>query len=221
MMIEVNLMPGRQAKGPGFKLPDFKSLFVGVQNPWAFAAAVVWAVVLAAVAATFIKQSSQARRLSDQLDSASVEYDRFATIYEAKQAAEQARDMVLAQIDAIKEIDSERYIWAHILEEVSRAVPDLTWLTFISEVQRPVADTTQTATPMTVSIQGQTLDVQAYTRFQRNLEASAWLSNVSGTSFATAFTNDNRPVTTFNLVVEFRRADSSLIRTVPLLESVR
>ena len=73
---------------------------------------------------------------------------------------------------------------------------------------------------MTISIQGQTLDVQAYTRFQRNLEASPWLANVSGTSFATAFLG-TRPITTFNLQVQFTQADSSYIQTVPLLESVR
>jgi hypothetical protein len=71
-----------------------------------------------------------------------------------------------------------------------------------------------------VSIDGRTVDIQAYTTFLRQLAASPWLSDVMPTRAATVVEQD-RPVTEFNITVRYRQADSLYIRTVPLVESVR
>jgi Tfp pilus assembly protein PilN len=74
--------------------------------------------------------------------------------------------------------------------------------------------------PMQLQINGRTVDVQAFTRFLRQLEASPWISNVQPVSAQTVI-QDDRPVTAFSIRAAFRKADSAYIRTVPLSQSVR
>ena len=64
------------------------------------------------------------------------------------------------------------------------------------------------------------MDLQAYTRFLRQLEASPWLQDVTPLS-AQTIVEKERPVTQFTVQATFRKADSAYIRTVPLSQSVR
>ena len=73
---------------------------------------------------------------------------------------------------------------------------------------------------MRLQINGRTVDVQASTRFLRQLEASPWISDVQPVSAQTVV-QDERPVTAFSIRAAFRKADSAYIRTVPLSQSVR
>jgi len=71
-----------------------------------------------------------------------------------------------------------------------------------------------------VSIDGRTVDIQAYTTFLRQLSASPWITDVTPTKASTVIEQD-RPVTEFNITLRYKQADSLYIRTVPLVESVR
>ena len=71
-----------------------------------------------------------------------------------------------------------------------------------------------------MSIDGRTVDIDAYTTFLRQLAASPWVTDVSPTRASTVIEQD-RPVTEFNITMRYRAADSVYIRTVPLVESVR
>jgi Tfp pilus assembly protein PilN len=73
---------------------------------------------------------------------------------------------------------------------------------------------------MTFRMEGRTMDLQAYTRFLRQLEASPWLFNVTPLE-AKTIVEKERPVTQFIITASFQRADSAYIRTVPLSQSVR
>jgi Tfp pilus assembly protein PilN len=73
--------------------------------------------------------------------------------------------------------------------------------------------------PPVVRIVGLTNDLQNYTAFLRRLEASPWLSDVMAVDANTVVVQ-NRALTRFTLQASFSRADSSQIRTVPILESV-
>ena len=69
-------------------------------------------------------------------------------------------------------------------------------------------------------IEGRTVDIQAYTRFLRQLEASPWLHDVTAVSVNTVVEQE-RPVTAFVIRSSFAQADSAYVRTVSLSESVR
>jgi Tfp pilus assembly protein PilN len=69
-------------------------------------------------------------------------------------------------------------------------------------------------------LDGRTVDIQAYTRFLRNLEASPWITEVTPVS-AQTIVEQERAVTGFTIRARFKQADSAYIRTVPLSQSVR
>jgi len=67
---------------------------------------------------------------------------------------------------------------------------------------------------------GRTVDIQAYTRFLRNLEASPWITDVTPVSAQTVVEQE-RAVTAFTIRARYKQADSAYVRTVPLSQSVR
>jgi Tfp pilus assembly protein PilN len=68
-------------------------------------------------------------------------------------------------------------------------------------------------------IVGRTGDLQNYTAFLRRLEESPWLTNVLPVEAKTVV-EGNRALTAFTIQASYVRADSSHIRTVPVIESV-
>ncbi len=135
----------------------------------------------------------------------------------------------------IKGIDADRYIWPHVLDQATKALPPYTWITSIMSVSSIVAPG-QAAPPangpvtverdssgapaVRIAIRGRTVDIQAYTTFLRQLAASPWFTDVTPASSQTVIEAD-RPVTEFNVTVKYRVADSVYIRTIPLVQSVR
>ncbi len=148
----------------------------------------------------------------------------------------------------IRTVDGDRYVWPHLLDEVTKALPAYTWLVdmgFATPAAPPAGAaqpgtapaSTAAATPATTpadtaastpvvnppvafNLNGRTVDIQAYTRFLRQLEASPWITDVTPVSAQTVVEKE-RPVTAFTIRATYRQADSAYIRTVPLSESVR
>jgi Tfp pilus assembly protein PilN len=126
-----------------------------------------------------------------------------------------------------------------VLDEVTKALPAYTWLVDLGSVA-PVAsaapapaaapgtpgaaavDTTapDTQPDLVFNLTGRTIDIQAYTRFLRQLEASPWIHNVTPVSAQTVVEKE-RPVTAFSIRATYHRADSAYIRTAPFSQSVR
>jgi Tfp pilus assembly protein PilN len=69
----------------------------------------------------------------------------------AKASAEATRDSLYQQIAIIKSIDDSRYLWSHLMYEISNALPQYTWLTEITQTSPPrsvaAVDTTVRANP--------------------------------------------------------------------------
>ncbi len=229
-MIEINLRPGlkrkRAAGNPLAGLGErFKALGTRVQDPMMLLAGGAWALALLFLGGSWLLGQAQLGKLEPQLEETRAEHERFRNFVAAKRREELIRDSVLSQISTIRQVDGERYVWAHILDEVARALPAYTWLTNVQAQARPItpADTAGGVTPprrTEVLIEGRTVDIQAYTRFLRELEASPWLTGVTALSAETVVEKE-RAVTAFGIRATFERADSAYIRTVPLSESVR
>jgi Tfp pilus assembly protein PilN len=237
-MIEINLLPGkkRAAKGAGMKLslPDFKALIAQVKDPWLIAAIIAWVVVGGGGAALFITERARLKIADARLEAIKTEKRRYDIVIAQKRQAEKVRDSLLFQINVIRDIDADRYIWPHVLDQATKALPPYTWITHIQTVSAIVAPGSAPAFngPVTVeedsagvssvrvSIDGRTVDIQAYTTFLRQLAASPWFTEVTPASSQTVIEAD-RPVTAFNVTVRYRIADSVYIRTVPLVQAVR
>jgi Tfp pilus assembly protein PilN len=242
-MIEINLLPGKKAKakaaGAGFKLalPDFRGLLASIKNPWLIAASASAVVVIGGGLLLFITLSTRLRVLESKLDAVRIEKQRFDAVIAQKRQSERIRDSLIAEINIIHGIDAERYIWPHILDQVTKALPPYTWLTSIglagggsvapgSPGSTPAAAGAGAASDSTgvpvvrVWITGNTVDIQAYTTFLRQLAASPWLTDVTPATSSTIIEHD-RPVTAFNVQLRYRLADSVYIRTVPFTQPVR
>jgi Tfp pilus assembly protein PilN len=228
MMITVNLRPGQKRKAAGGGFKDVgeraKGLFARVKDPFLVGSVVLCLGVAAFLGVSFVAANAKLNELEPRLEQARDEYKRFDGLLRQKRRAEMIRDSLLAQISTIRGVDGNRYVWPHVLDEVAKALPPYTWLTVLAAQVTPatVLDTLDSATvrPITFRLEGRTMDLQAYTRFLRQLEASPWVSDVTPLE-AKTIVEKERPVTQFTIQAAFQRADSAYIRTVPLSQSVR
>ncbi|HMG18362.1 MAG TPA: PilN domain-containing protein [Gemmatimonadales bacterium] len=235
-MIEINLLPGKKkaAKGAGMKLsmPDFRGIIAQVKDPWLIGAVVAWVIVGGGGALLFITDRARLASAEARLEAVRTEKRRYDIVIAQKRQAEKVRDSLLYEINVIRDIDADRYIWPHVLDQATKALPPYTWITRVQGVGNLVAapgqpgqgvsvqeDSTGVST-VRVSIDGRTVDIQAYTTFLRQLAASPWFTDVTAASSQTVIEAD-RPVTAFNVTVRYRIADSVYIRTVPLVQALR
>ena len=237
-MIEVNLLPGKKkaAKGTGMQLamPDFKGLIAQVKDPWLIGAIAAWVIVGGGGAALFIAERARLAAAESRLESVQSEKRKFDIVIAQKRQMEKVRDSLVYEIGVIRNIDADRYIWPHVLDQATKALPPYTWITRVQAVtqtlvpgaaqanQPPVAAAMDTSSgpSVRVSINGRTVDIQAYTTFLRQLAASPWFTDVTPAS-SQIVSEADRPVTEFNVTVRYRVADSVYIRTVPLVQSLR
>jgi Tfp pilus assembly protein PilN len=242
-MITVNLRPDlkrKRARSPlQGALEGVRGLSTRVKDPLLLASVVSWVAVLAWLGYVVIGTSRELNALEPRLAETRAEHKRFKAFLAEKRHQETIRDSLVAQIGVIRTVDGDRYVWPHLLDEVTKALPAYTWLVdmgFAAPAAPPaaapsanakadtVADTTAAlpfmSPPVAFNVNGRTVDIQAYTRFLRQLEASPWITDVTPVSAQTVIEKD-RPVTAFTIRATYRQADSAYIRTVPLSESVR
>lgn len=234
-MIEINLLPGQKRKaagGGGLRMPDFRSVATNVKDPWLLGAIAAGVILIGGNLALYLVNTARLARLDSVLRGVQAEKRRYDAVVAQKRQAERVRDSLSAEMTIIRGIDGDRYIWPHLLDEITKALPAYTWLTGIQATSgvapavglppgaAPAPADTSAAQGVRVGIDGRTVDIQAYTTFLRQLAASPWLADVMPTRATTVIEQD-RPVTEFNITVRYRQADSLYVRTVPLVQSVR
>ncbi len=253
-MITVNLRPGQKRKRGGNSLKGLfdslsglRELATKVKDPLLMAAVGAWVCVVAGLGLIYLNNLRQLYVLEPRLEQARSENRRFKAFLADKRRQEKIRDSLLAQITVIRRVDGDRYIWPHLLDEITKALPAYTWLVDLgvtavnpnaaaaqARAQAPAkrkagaagkadstADSAAAAPPgLAFQINGRTMDIQAYTRFLRQLEASPWIIDVTPVSAQTVVEKE-RPVTAFSIKATYNRADSAYIRTAPFSQSVR
>jgi Tfp pilus assembly protein PilN len=169
---------------------------------------------------------------------------RYASVLREREKAEAKRDTVLRSLNLIRAIDDDRFVWPHILDEVSRALPPYTWLVSLGYTgggqgqstittvapappaepgkrrRRGAVDTVIPRDTIRLRVVGNTVDIQALTRFMKQLESSPFLENVQLAKSERAQDN-GKEITQFQLDMLYSRPDPSLVRRVPLAVSVR
>jgi Tfp pilus assembly protein PilN len=155
MMIQINLLPGAK-KGTrgsaGLSLPSsFSAVGSGVRDPWLLAAAASVVIAVSTVGLLFTAQSARAGEVGERLERALRDSTRYEKVLSARATLAAERDSVYRQLQIIRTIDDNRYNWAHILDEVSRALPANTWLTTLEQTTKaplpPGLDSTASAKP--------------------------------------------------------------------------
>lgn len=224
-MIRINLQPGprKRKAGPKLNLGAGLSAFVSqVKDPLLLGVVAAWAVAVLVVGGLWTIQTAQLVSLRNDQERIEAEHRRYRTLIQQKRRAERLRDSLVAELTAIRQIDSDRYVWPHILEEVTKALPDYTWLTSVEAITprfEEGADTTAKP-PVQFQVEGRTSDLAAYTRFVSALTSSPWIRNAEFGAVQSVIEQE-RPVNSFTVTATYRIADSAFIRTVPVQQSVR
>jgi Tfp pilus assembly protein PilN len=251
-MIEINLLPGtgKKAKkgggGPSFNLGAMLAgLAAKVKDPFLLGGVATATVCVLAVGGLWFTQSAQAREITEREQRAVQDSTKYSAVLAERHAAELQRDSALRQLNIIRSIDNNRFVWAHVMDEVSRALPAYTWLT--SMVQTSAPPTAQADEPskpdgkgnekakdgkkaraeeeapqpvMKFHLVGNTVDIQALTRFMKDLEASPFVQNVQ-LAKTSIVVQEGKEVTEFQLDAEYQTPEPGAIRTVPVSLSVR
>jgi Tfp pilus assembly protein PilN len=139
-------------------------------------------------------------------------------------------------MNIIKVIDNNRFVWPHVMDEVSRALPPYTWLTSVAQTNAVAApqpgtapppkkkgesaDSAAAAQPIQLQLIGNTVDIQALTRFMKSLEGSPFIKDVQLVK-TTAILVDGKEVTEFTLNGVYEQPDSAQVKRVPISLSVR
>lgn len=244
-MIEINLLPGADKKnkgrGAGFSL---KAAAAGasarVRDPYLLSAVASVLVAAAVIGGMHLTQGAALAELAEREEVAVRDSSRFAVVLAERRKAEAKRDSVVRQLAIIKSIDNDRFVWPHILDEVSRALPPYTWLKSIAQTAAPVPAVTPAPNaanagkdstnkkqdpqpsdePLRFRLTGNTVDIQALTRFMKLLETSPFVQNVQLARSELALV-DGKEVTEFQLDAEYERPVKELLTTAPVSLSVR
>ena len=251
-MIEINLLPSgttarRPAAGrrPGAGGPSLPRLGADPR----VAAVGGAAVLLLLGGAYWFWTSGQSRDdLATRVEAAAADSVRLERTIALMKTLDTRRDTIDQKMEVIRQVDTRRYVWPHLMDEVSRATPQFMWLTKMAVVEdeaappppRPTpaskaaakadsakkgADTT--AAPVAVAPQGPVFNLEgnagsteALTRFMKNLEASPMIREVS---LVTSQQDQvqGRTVLKFTLEARWEEPDSAFVQSVPLLTTAR
>lgn len=218
MRITINLLPGAKKKRgarAGIGLPDFATLVAQVKDPLLIGAVGAWVVGISVIGWVLYTQTSLLNSLEPTLLETRNEARRFEQMIAQKTRQQLLRDSLVLELDAIRSIDGDRYVWPHIMEEVSRALPEFTWLVGLDAVtvqDQILTDGSVVAAPIRFTIDGRSSNIQSFTRFMTRLQDSPWFRDIR-TSGTNTVIESERTVMAFEITGTYQVADSAFIRT--------
>lgn len=231
-MIEINLAPGAKARrapksgGSAFQLPQIPALPDG----GAVAIGAVGLLMLLVIGFAFWRVGARHNALEARVAQEVTDSTRFATTIALINTLQARQDTIRQQIDVIRQVDQRRYVWPHLLDEISKSVPQYTWLSDITTTEeggaRPAAapgDTAAAAAPAVpvgpaFSVQGHAGSTQALTRLMKNLEGSPFIRDVTLVT-SQQVDVEGRTIHRFTLEARYEMPDSTVIQTVPIIDA--
>ena len=182
-MIEVNLHPsaGKGSRFSGWKhslrLPTAlqrggrsSGLGESVRDVWTTVAIVVPALVFLVVGFLWFSTRSERSELEGMLTQAVEDSTRLADLRSLSDSLISRDLRIQERLNLVQSLDGGRYVWSHLLDEISRAMPAYTWLTLVRR-DSPLPD-------LRVQVDGLAANPLAITRFVRNLQNSPYVSEV-------------------------------------------
>ncbi|MBW3570278.1 MAG: hypothetical protein KY467_04155, partial [Gemmatimonadetes bacterium] len=136
-MIEINLLPSGTPRRPAAsrRAPGGPSLPSLGADPRVAGLAGA-AVLLALLGAYWFWTSGQARgELQAQIDAQAADSVRLERTIALMKTLDTRRDTIDRKMEVIRQVDTRRYVWPHLMDEVSRATPPFMWLTRLAAVE--------------------------------------------------------------------------------------
>lgn len=180
-MINVNLHPeGQKARrksrpGSGLKLPSFDlggwgGLDALRGDPWRTAMIISFIVVPVGVLAMWFTQRAQASDLESRLETALADSTRLADLRALSDSLLARQNEIRERISLIERLDGDRFVWPHLMDQISEALPTGAWITSM-EKRGALPD-------LSVELQAVAATPMTITEFARALEASRHIARV-------------------------------------------
>jgi len=207
-MIEVNLHPeGSKKRRKGGKLPAVPAWLKSARSgdgrdPWLVAAIAVPAIVLLVVGLMWVSQRNDRRALDGRITEAVQDSTRLSDLRALSDSLIAREAQVSARLQLLQGLDEGRFVWPHLLDEFSRALPSYAWLTSIREAS---------ALPdLRVQLDGMAANPLAITAYVRRLQESPFVGEVR--ILGSQETNvDGFSAHSFKLVVSYVEPQDSLV----------
>ncbi|MFO7587610.1 MAG: PilN domain-containing protein [Gemmatimonadota bacterium] len=214
-MIEVNLHPagpkGRRKRASAPSLPAWLRPPVGgggERDRWTIVGLVVPAIAVLAIAGMWLTQRSRTADLEESIAAAVADSTRLADLRTLSDSLVTRERTIRQRLELVRGLDGGRFVWPHILDELSAALPEYTWLTAI-RVSTPLPD-------LGVQVDGLAANPLAITRFVRNLQESPFVARVTiiGTQQQLV---QNVAAQAFKLVVHYADPPDDHVQRVPVV----
>jgi Tfp pilus assembly protein PilN len=115
-------------------------------------------------------QRSEAAEIEVRLEEAREDSARLADLRVLSDSLIDRERQIRQRLELVRGLDEGRFVWPHLLDEISRALPQYTWLTAV-RVATPLPE-------LTVQVDGVAANPLAVTRFVRNLQSSEFVRQV-------------------------------------------
>lgn len=215
-MIEVNLLPESQKSRGKAKRSSSAGAGGGIgqalkgRNPWNGALAVACVIVPAVAGFMWWQQRGTAAELDVRLEAATADSARLADLRLVSDSLNERRSQIRNRVALVEELDRNRFVWPHMLDEISRAVPQLAWLSNLRQTS-PLPN-------VGVQIQGIAANPLAITEFVRNLEASDYITDVRILGSQQQMLDDGElAVQSFTLTARFTEPPGGAPRSEPII----
>jgi Tfp pilus assembly protein PilN len=178
-------------------------------DSWVIAVGVLGIMALLHLGVTLVSQGVTLGRIDDELRVQRQDSIRYSVFIAVVDSLEALNDTLQRKADIIRQIDSDRFVWAHILNEVSESLPEHTWLNAVRE-------TAGAGSEVEFRIDGMTGQTAGLTRFMRDLEGSPFIQDVRLQSDEQVQQGPNL-VHSFVLLARYQIPDPSEIVTEPII----
>ncbi len=188
-MIKINLLgEARAEKAARAPLVSF-----GAANVNNYIVLAVLVVALAWIGFTYWRLSSTLESLNTEVIESQKEYERLKPIIAEVEAFKKKNAELKRKIEVIEKLKANQYGPVRIMDEVSKALPDLLWLSTLD------------LKGDTITIKGQALNENAVANFIANLAASPFFNEPS----LRIMQQNNQGVFSFDLSVGFTYTPAS------------
>ena len=228
-MIEINLLPAADKRRPASRGAATRSVprLAALPDPWSAGLALIGIVVLLGIGFLIWQTGARQTALAADLDAEVADSVRFANTIQLLDAVRARQDTVQQKIQVIRSVDTRRYQWPHLLDEVSRAMPPFTWLTAVTAAEEAASapapsDTAAApaaAAPLgpSFTIEGNSGSTQALTRFMKSLEDSPFIREVTLVT-SEQVTEQRFVFHKFTLEARYEEPDSAFLQTTPVIQ---
>lgn len=215
-MIEVDLLGERRGRRPrAEQAAPWGFTRILPRDGWMIGSAVVLVATLVTAANLFTAARQDVADVAERAEAAVRDSLRIAAAAEAVHALEARRDSIAERLRLVLEMDAQRYIWPHLLDEIAGALPREAWLTRLARATSPAGG-------VRLQIEGRAQGGVALTRFRNRMEASPFMRDVrliNSERIERPLPGDAEELYNFVFEAEHETPDPELIELVSLADT--